>query len=440
MIQKELIEKVKDFIHSQTGILVIDLQEKNIMDFIEQKSEFYKILTEEYVQNKLLNSEDFTELIQKITINETYFFREEKQFEILEKFIFPEYKNKQISIWSAACSSGEEAISLFVLAKKSGLNVNLFASDINEKILDFFKSSTYTKNSFRKDGEKYLSFLENYYKIDKNSNYKFGDSLIQQINIKKYNLLSDVDFINTKFDIIFIRNVFIYFNKETRKKILKKISSYLNENGKIFFSINEIASVQLEDEYNLKRKNINNVFYFEKKSQINTEKVDKKVLLNNSVLEKDLKYIPKICKKEFFCEKSDEIYSVKSICKNIYSAINLKNYKIAKLESEKIKNDISNKFLYYFLEGFIEFNLGDKKKSESFFKFSYSLKNDFWPGLFYHGILLKELNKNGAKDLFINCKNVLEKSDEKNKYDFVLDSFNSSYFYCLCENYINLDR
>ena len=108
---------------------------------------------------------EYSKFVDIVTINETYFFREEKHFTLLNDIIFPELasKQKQLNIWSASCSSGEEAISLYLSAQnffREAGNFTVHGSDINTEVLEIFRRGVYKNNSFREDGSSFHNLLK----------------------------------------------------------------------------------------------------------------------------------------------------------------------------------------------------------------------------------------------------------------------------------------
>lgn len=236
-----------------------------IGDLAEEFAEQYKNDAIHKKNKKILH-----EIVNFITVNETYFFREEKQFDFLHNVVFPKYMGKKMNIWSAACSTGEEPLSLLTHSRSCNIESNVFATDIDQIVLQKFQRGQYTNNSFRKDGAKYHHLLTPYI-TKKDENFIFIDKdLIKSVKAVQFNLTSGKNpfpEVTEKMDLIFIRNVFIYFDVETRKKVLKFLSSMLKDDGILLFSISEIASI---DDYvipqDLIKINSQDVYYFRHKT------------------------------------------------------------------------------------------------------------------------------------------------------------------------------
>ncbi len=171
--------------------------------------------------------EELSFIVDVLTVNETYFFREMSQLKTLSEEILPELKNinresKKIRIWSAGCSTGEEPYTIAMLALEQGFflgwDVEILGSDINQRVLQHARRGIYRKNSFRTTEEHYI---DKYFTYENNS-YKINDNVRRLVNFSCLNLL---DPFKVKFagdmDVILCRNVLIYFDLEARKKVIR---------------------------------------------------------------------------------------------------------------------------------------------------------------------------------------------------------------------------
>lgn len=180
-------------------------------------------------------------LIELITVNETYFFREEKLISELQNVIFPQYKKRTkenpLRIWCAACSSGEEPYTIAMLIKETMLfqdgSVKIIASDINKKVLNKAQNGLYNKKSFsfRKIPQ---GMLEKYFE-ELEGDYKIKDDIRILVEFKHLNMVdSNVAALIGKIDIILCRNVLIYFDVEAIKKVVKTFYSIVKPEGYLF--------------------------------------------------------------------------------------------------------------------------------------------------------------------------------------------------------------
>lgn len=261
-----------------TGIVPRASHRDGIKYFIEKKLSENKYSIDEYRKLLFTDKELMSEFVNECTVNETYFFREEKQFSLLKNTIFPNWKNKalgkEINIWSAACSYGEEAYSLAVMALTCGLNPKVTASDINSEVIEHCRSGVFLSTSLRSvDGVSYQQLVVPYQREDRK--IAFPEDIKRHITTLQINLTELDSPKNTLIlprnqNIIFIRNVFIYFSLELRKQILQTIADKcLAEDGYLFVSMSEIAQLDFSIVPKcLEKISDGSVFYFHKKVNV----------------------------------------------------------------------------------------------------------------------------------------------------------------------------
>lgn len=264
--------KIIELITQRTGIIPRDSHITGIKNFINKRlNELTEKEAEIYYELLCSNKDEMISLINSATVNETYFFREEAQFQLLQSKILPAIKaaapTKTIRIWSAASSSGEEIYSLLLLAEAMNIRTECTASDINTKVLDECAAGLYKKNAVRSvDGAAFHHLLEPYKQAD--GSFALPKNICNKVTRRQINLSRLTDFPKNQ-DIVFIRNVFIYFSNEMKKQILNLIAQQsLLPGGYLFVSMNEIASIDssILPEC-LEKVADGKVFYFHKKEQ-----------------------------------------------------------------------------------------------------------------------------------------------------------------------------
>ena len=441
---QSVIQKIYDF----SGLKIVSPQIEGLKNLIRELSSKQGISPEEYCNCINSSHPDFPLIINQVTVNETYFFREEKQFDILKNNIFPKFAGKKMNIWSGACSTGEEPISLLAMALSCNVDVTVFASDIDDNALNKIKDGIYSKFSFRTDGSKYHELLRPYY-TENNDKYVFKKDFIARINLYRYNLTEDTRFpFSESLDLIFLRNVFIYFNQDIRKKISKNISYKLNDGGALFYSMNEIGS--LDDRIipsSLYKTNIGSVYYFLKgrkpeedkkilhqEKQKNLDELFDKIKKLNSLTKTAEQKIP-----EKKAEQKSEIINepdIQEYFEKVCHEINSGNFENARKLTQNITS-AKNKVFFYFLQGYTEYYADNKENAEKLFSTAELLKKDFWPAYFYHGLVLKDIGKKEKSNFcFEKCTALLDYFGADNPYNFILDSFSPSYIYSLCRTMI----
>ncbi|WP_024654211.1 CheR family methyltransferase [Borrelia persica] len=231
-----LTEKKKLLIESR---LSSTIKAKNLSSF----TEYINYLEKQKDQMSLI------ELVDKISTNHTYFFREANHFEFLEKKILPkiikrmtESGEREIRMWSAGCSSGEEAYTIAMILNeyinKNNIKckVKILATDISITVLKEAKEGIYPEERIKtlpdKLKTKYLNKLEN----DK---FIVKDVLKEMTVFRKLNLMNEVFPFKKKFDLIFCRNVMIYFDEKTRNKLAEKFNRYLKNDSYLLIGHSE---------------------------------------------------------------------------------------------------------------------------------------------------------------------------------------------------------
>lgn len=275
-ITEQELDSFINILTEHTGIVPRATHRDGIKNFIEKKISECKFTAETYLNSLKSDKAMIADFVNQSTVNETYFFREEKQFAVLKEKIFPllanKLQDKEIKIWSAACSYGEEAYSLASLALSCGLKPVVTASDINSEVLEHCKNGLFLGTSLRTvDGVKFQNLVLPYRRED--GRVDFPDNIKNTVTTMQLNL-TELDSPLTEIilprrqNLIFIRNVFIYFTMELRTKILNFLAEKcLAEDGYLFVSMNEIAQFDLSIiPPSLKKESEGNIFYFHKVS------------------------------------------------------------------------------------------------------------------------------------------------------------------------------
>ncbi|MEN2766180.1 CheR family methyltransferase [Ornithinibacillus xuwenensis] len=184
------------------------------------------------VDNELLN-----EFVDRITINVSEFYRNPKRWDVLKDTIIPLIKKdkKDITVWSAACSTGEEPYSISLLLKEfyPDLNAKIIATDIDDRVLEKANKGIYLEQALK---ELPKELKAKYFK-QVGSQFQVDPTLKRKIQFKKHNLLEDKYPQNV--DLIICRNVLIYFTDDAKDKIYHDFANSLNTNGVLFVGSTE---------------------------------------------------------------------------------------------------------------------------------------------------------------------------------------------------------
>ncbi len=213
------------------------------------------------------------DIVNELTTNETWFFRHPEHFEILKKNIFPNLlknkKDKTINIWSAGCSIGAELYSVLIAFKESVKDdskyiINLLGSDISYNSIQKARLGIYNSYELKETNP---LILEKYFDKQNNGCYKIKDDLKKNTTFEYLNLLETWPPRN--YDIIFCRNTMIFFNEETKCKLIKRFFKALELDGYFFTSANEQIDFTNEN-YGVKKIFLNNEYVYQKSKPIAT--------------------------------------------------------------------------------------------------------------------------------------------------------------------------
>ena len=187
-------------------------------------------------------------VVQSMTTNETFFFRDGAPFEALQQQVLPHFQlrresSRTLNIWSAACSSGQEAYSIAMIIREyfprmNDWQINILATDLSEEVLEKGRQGAY--NQFEIDRGLPKSLLK-YFRQDGRL-WKIDDKIRQMVEFRSGNLVEDVPSSYPRMDIIFLRNVLIYFKPEVKEQILTRIEKILKPDGVVFLGQSESIS------------------------------------------------------------------------------------------------------------------------------------------------------------------------------------------------------
>ncbi len=214
---------------------------------------------------KLLRERDFIyPFIDELTVGLTAMFRDPIMWKTLKNDVLPALVEKdEIKVLHAGCSSGEEVYSMGILLQEMNLQhkTKAMALDLNKKSIKTAKKRKILKMKMDENNRNYAGFnilgnLSKYYQEVSDSEVQFDESLISHVSFREHNLVSDT--VLGKYDIIFCRNVMIYFDNTMKLKLLNSFHNHLNDNGFLVIGFYD-ALVPLIDEelfnfYNLKSK------------------------------------------------------------------------------------------------------------------------------------------------------------------------------------------
>lgn len=185
-------------------------------------------------------------LIDALTTNHTYFMREFEHLEYMRRVVLPELKvreaaRKDLRIWSAASSTGEEPYTIAMVLKDffglehSQWDTKVLATDISTKVLEHARSGRYLREQIEVLPE---SWRRRYFTRINELEYQVKQELKDEVIFRQFNLMNPFPF-QRPFHMVFLRNVMIYFDDETKRKLLNKIYDFLEPGGYLFVGTTE---------------------------------------------------------------------------------------------------------------------------------------------------------------------------------------------------------
>lgn len=192
---------------------------------------------------------ELSEMMNRLTTNHSFFFREPVHFEFLSDTILPALERDfsrmsgyPLRVWSAGCASGEEVYSVAMLlhdrygAAQVGPDIGLLATDISLAALGSAREAVYGGQKF---GEMPMGFRQKYLRKANDGDYAIAEEIRQMVLFKRLNLMADRFPMKGQFDLILCRNVMIYFDQDSRNKVVKSLYEYVKPGGYLFIGHSE---------------------------------------------------------------------------------------------------------------------------------------------------------------------------------------------------------
>lgn len=449
------------FIEQQTGICLNETSYRQVHTYLEERQQSLGLNIEGFISRLQSDREEREAFFDAVTINETYFFREERHFLALESHIFPildKTATRPLQFWSAACSTGEEAISISALASGHWpvTEFRTFASDINTNALARLERGEYAENSFREDGGRYHCLLKTEEEADSGL-YRVPEHLSRTIRQRNLNLSDPVyTGIPAGLHLVFLRNMMIYVKFENRTRILDRIVSLMAEGGYLFLSSSEVP---LLGHPHLVLENCCGCYFFRKKNL--QEKRDgpwpRKGDSISPVGPVGGKAQQVRCKPVFPAVDEILIHVSQKLNNPVYHAgdegaflaalayletVYLLNSSdpadamqaINTLVSRWGDNEITN-----YLKGMAALRVSNSSDAKKWFESALRKSAGFWPAYYQLGILLGTEAPERALQHFIACRRSINAYISRGAftYQFLLDGFSARYFDSICQGWIS---
>lgn len=251
-IRDEEYRLIRDLVYSRFGISLGNDKKTLVVGRLSKilRNQNYKSFDQfyQYVINDA-TGKALSLLIDHISTNHTYFFREDDHFKFFREIVLPQLaqiareKGKlDIRIWCAGCSSGEEAYVLAMLTKEyfqkesGNWELGILATDISSNALEKATNGIYASENIERVP---ADLKRKYFRIMPDGRWQVNESLKQMILFRRLNLMRTSFPFKKKFPVIFCRNVMIYFDEPTRNALVKRFYEYMEPNGYLFIGHSE---------------------------------------------------------------------------------------------------------------------------------------------------------------------------------------------------------
>jgi chemotaxis methyl-accepting protein methylase len=253
-IKENDLKRVIEYIRTERGIDLLSSYRTNfVFRRLRIRMREVKALNyAEYIAVLNNNPGEYNSFLDVLSVNVTEFFRDQEVFRVFRDGILPNIiknkkgdKEKVIRIWSAGCASGQEPYSLAIILKEEladnrDFSIRITASDIDNQALERARRAEYNINDFKEIDNK---ILEKYFISIYNEGYRLNDEIRNMVLFRRNNLISEPPF--HFMDVIFCRNVLIYFKREQQDLIFQKFNQALNRGG--YLVIGKTESIWTRD-------------------------------------------------------------------------------------------------------------------------------------------------------------------------------------------------
>lgn len=395
-IPEKLLLKFRDYIEEHGGINIESEKFDSLRISIHARATRCGYSSyEEYYAYLLKSEEEFRNLMSLVTVNETYFFRYPEQFRVLREFVLPEIirenkhrKYKVLKIWSAGCSTGEEPYSIAISVLESigdikDWNIYILGTDVSIKALKKAFEGKYGKTSFRITDEEIKS---RYFKRINQNTWEISPEVKRLVNFTYHNLIKEpypLAFTDL-WDIIFCRNVTIYFKPESTKRVIENLYKSLRPGGFLFtghtetlYHINPgFEVIKFGDAFIFRKpaedlsKRIQVDYDFKAEAQKNHKKIEYQPVKSNELVENILDVIEQ--RKDFSAEEIKSIYR-----ETVLELLNNNDISSAIREIEKAIKRFPLEAEFYYLRGIALKKLEDFEGAINSFRKAAYLNPDY---------------------------------------------------------------
>lgn len=244
---------LRNFIHRQCGINLLPSKKILLESRLRKRLGALNIDTFEVYINHVMSraglETELVNMIDAVTINKTDFFREPDHFEFMNDSIIPHWlhtqawQRKQFKVWSAACATGEEPYTIAMVLQDASVKYNfdyhIVGSDISTRALEKAVQAIYRESAVSMIP---LPVRKRYLLRSKDQTeprIKIAPALRSKVEFKRLNLIDNVLEMDSDFDLVFCRNLLIYFDRNTQERVLQKLADKVRSGGYLFIGHSE---------------------------------------------------------------------------------------------------------------------------------------------------------------------------------------------------------
>ena len=239
---------LRDIVHKETGITIADNRRSMLVTRLQRRlRETGEPTFRGYIKKVSDDPSEMQELTNRVTTNETYFYRTPRVWSYLREKSIPTFLEAQarrpMKVWSAAASTGEEGYTLGVVLEDvrqttPGFDYSVLGTDISSRVLDIAKEGRYIGRSVARFKREDARLFETYMTGDDTEGYHVGPEVNRRVQFRLHNLLKPLS-LGGPFDVVFLRNVLIYFTQEDQETILANIHQQMRPEGALIIGESE---------------------------------------------------------------------------------------------------------------------------------------------------------------------------------------------------------
>jgi chemotaxis protein methyltransferase CheR len=266
---EETLEDIIYLIYEVSGNLV-KTKERLINQVEKRMRELNQVKLTEYDRILRRDRQELANLVDLVTVNETYFFRNPDQFDALRDHIIPmltsEKRDRRFSIWSAACSVGAEPYSVAMLCKEilPDWRVKITGSDIDSSALTVARAAAFGHYMIGRTPLEFKKMMERHSYSNGDGKWHVNHDVVGMVEFKQENILEAK---HTGFDLAFCRNVMIYFDQQNVRRMINVLANSLREGGILAVGDSEYLACEVKE---LERLRMGGSTFFRKRSAVRT--------------------------------------------------------------------------------------------------------------------------------------------------------------------------